>query len=76
MSADLSMLDLFRLDQSIGDEYAPLGHGRSAVTTGNRLPPGDLELLVRELVDESRLAPHAVALGTSPLRPIIATRRV
>src|SRR5262249_5348277 len=56
---------------AVGDVNTVLDDRGAGVAAAERRPPADLGAAGRELVEDARLAPNAVALGPQPLRPIV-----
>jgi hypothetical protein len=59
------------LDDEVGEDDFARGDGGRGVPAGDGHAPGHLRAAGRERIDDSLLAPDAVAMGAHPLRVII-----
>src|SRR5262245_38674147 len=60
----------------IGDEDFAAGDGWPRVAAGDGSAPEYARASLRKLLDESRFAPHVVALGSHPLGPVVGEAEV
>src|SRR5208283_4173174 len=59
------------IQDAVGDEDLAARHRRSRVTDADLRAPADRRAFLGKLLQDTGLAPDAVALRTEPLRPIV-----
>ncbi len=69
-------LDLFGIDEAVGDENETLPDGRSAVAAADRGTPDRFKLRFAELGCEAGFGPDSITVGSAPLRPLFSLNEV